>query len=151
MNNIKQQIAELQKERINEIISDPTIDKLEKLRILQKERLFQFDPYYSNPFKEYEKTLELSVHEKTGKTFSTVRNIITDTFERYRKVTFVDFLEDYFDDNYDEELVNDPTTLYPICESNDTDDKIFKTKDEIIDIIFDHCFENKIVGFTFDW
>ncbi len=151
MKNLKQQIAELQKERIDEIVNDPTIGKLEKLRILEQERLFRFDPFFSNPFKEYVKELELNVNEKRNRTYSRINDIFNGSLERYHDVSFADFFEDYFYDNYDDNLVNEPSTLYPICESQHTNDKIFKTKDEIIDIIFNHCLEHKIVGFTFDW
>lgn len=178
MSEIQKQIELLKEQRIQEIINDESISKLDRLELLEKENLFGYAPYIQDEFPEWEKEiieLEKIEAERILKEGSPDPNEIcarmfyqskmVDTrwdpseslYEKHDLVSYSRLLnsleendeedfEEYYDENGNSKdgLITIMTTRHPRV-------ILRKSKQEIIDKLYDFCIANKIIGFKMDW
>jgi hypothetical protein len=162
---VRDKIKLLQKERIQEIINDNSLSKSDKIRLLDEESLYGYASFIQHEFKKWEKeALELEKLEaerilKEGTSNHLYgRDICLDQFYqskiidyplirsnyvRYEEVSYC-YIMDELEDYPDNELITVLTTRHPKIE-------LKKTKEEIIDAIYNYAISNKIVGFKLDW
>ena len=79
MSTLKEQIEALKQQRIEEIINDDSISKLEKLKLFSDENLFEIEDYIQDDeiFKEWIEELVSMVKSENG---SEGRRVLVDTF-----------------------------------------------------------------------
>ena len=161
--DLKKTIADLQYIRVQEILDDNLLSKIEKLNCLTDEQLWGIAPYIQHEFKQWEtEAIELEKMEaerlltvpgtdicnrqfyQSKMTDSMLYHIVS--LEKYETCYYVDILESIID-----EYGSDGNQLIPIITTRHPKIKLEKTVNEIIDAIFDYCVEHKIIGFTFDW
>ena len=78
--------------------------------------------------------------------------------EKYETVSYVDALEMIFKEYDDEEDKKSSYVKYgkvegsiPVITTRRLNIALYKTKEEIIDAVYNFCVENKIIGFKMDW
>lgn len=168
--NLAEQIEKLKAERIEQIIDDTSISKIEKLKLFEKEKLFDVGTFLQTEFPDWEKeVVELERLEaerilKEG-SLSNPNDICTkqfyqskmtdtifdpsdmDSYEKYQTVTYAARLAEVKEENEivdDSELIAVITTRHPRVE-------LKKSYQEVVDKVFEFCIKNKLYGFKNDW
>lgn len=171
--SLKDQIKELQALRIQEILEDDSINKVEKLELLENERLWGVANHIQQEFREWEKEiLELERLEAQrlfdsgkndpreictrqfyqSKMVDTIFDPSRSDYEKYQQVSYADVMRDLLDNSYDGEDEEDVdanmiavmTTRHPVV-------TLWKSRQEVIDKIFEFAVQNKIVGYKNSW
>ena len=152
--SFKEQIEALKAQWIDEILNDPTTTKLQKLKLLEAHNLFDYEDSLTGAFDDYEQELvdliaATGPKSKWGSDYTPITDNILNNGDnhRYERFSFHDWL--YYIDEYE----NTPG-LITVATARGDEYKGFviqKTKDQIIDKIFDYCVENRVIGFTIDW
>lgn len=160
--NYKEQIAFLKDAWINEILNDPTTNKIRKLELLEINQLFDYEDSLTGAFDDYEQELidliaATGPPSKWGSNYNPIIDNILNNGDRrrYERVSFPGWLEyiDEYGAETDEEM-DDPNRLTTVATARGKEYENFvirKTKEEIIDKIFDYCIENRCIGFEIDW
>lgn len=156
--NIKEQIEQLKEARIQEIINDELISKIDKLKLLETEKLFGYAPYIQHEFIEWEKEAQEQDKAISKKDWSMTDSFLSPSeseYEKYDIVSYVEALEIFFQ-NCEEEFEdgNDGPfdgERYVVITCRSSNIIIQKTKQEIIDAIYDFCIMNRIIGFKNNW
>lgn len=156
--NIKEQMEILREARINEIINDESIPKLDKLRLFGNEKLFDYASYTQEEFIEWERDAKEQYKNGGGSGSAMTDTIfapsVNEQYEKYENVSYPEALEAFFE-NYEYELDDDKLAdfdgKYTVVTCRSSDIKIQKTKQEIIDAVYNFCITNKIIGFKNDW
>ena len=156
--NIKEQIEQLKEARTQEIINDKLISKIDKLKLLETEKLFEYAPYIQHEFVEWEKEAQEQDKAISKKDWSTTDSFLSPSvsaYEKYEIISYAEALEVFFEDCEDEfEGGNDGPfdgEKYVVITCRSSDVVIQKTKQEIIDAIYEYCIMNKIIGFINTW
>jgi hypothetical protein len=142
-----ERIEQLKKVRIQEIIgSESTLTREAKLRALSHERLWEHADYIQQIFPEWEAELQARVLA-TGKAFAITDDFIIEAVRDWGRGTdididvILDIIEDHTDADGNIEVVT--------CRNSDL--KIVKTRDKVLDQVFNFFMQKQIVGFKFDW
>ena len=161
MSNLKKQIEELKEQRIQEIINDDSLTKLEKLKLFSEEDLFEIKDYIQDDviFKEWVDELTVMVKEQTKRdrvTTDTFLSPASHDFDKYSTLYLYDIeyvlenlLEDH-DEDYDGELFDYHNPL-PVVTSRCSDLTINKTPAEVLDMVYQYAITNKVCGYEIDW
>jgi len=90
MSTLKEQVLQLQEQRIQEIINDPNLNKLEKLKLFTDENLFKIEDFIQDRkiFSDWCIELENKVKEEKNRDY-----VFIDTFLSPAKI---DYLENKF-------------------------------------------------------
>lgn len=158
--NIQEQIKELQTLRIEEIVNDDSLSKIEKLKMLEKEKLFGYASSLQTVFPEWEEEIieleRIEAHQRfnEGKDkYFYQSKMVDDIFdpsydinEKYVTVSYADFLENCLDD-----FMEDDSDSVTVMTTRGPSVKLVKSLTEVIDKIYDYCIEHKIIGFKNDW
>ena len=161
MSNIQQQIKELQEKRINEIINDESLSKLQKLNLFEEEKLFKIEDYIQDEeiFKEWVDELTLLVKEEKGQnccicdTFLSPSEIDAEKYTTLHLSEIDTYLECLIEDN-DEEydgMIFDYNKPLPIVTARGSKLTIDKTPQEVLDKVYDYAITNKVCGYKIDW
>ncbi len=166
--SVKEKLALLKEERINEILNDNNLSKIEKLEIIETEKLWGYASFIQHEFVQWEKeAIELEKieaerileegssdsNEICAKQFyqSRMTDSIFDPstflYERCEQVSYADHLSrilEFHENEGDNPLITVISTRHPCIELK----KPFK---EIVDAVFEFACNNKIIGFTNDW
>ena len=168
-------LKEAKEKAVNEILNSD-LSKIEKLRAIEKNGLWGYSSFINHEFRDWEE--EAKILEKTTAQYNFDNGLpdkhgditkyfyasgMTDSifdpskmyYEKYETVSYADALEqafesyaEDFEDEFEKEYNGEPiaiiTTRNPIV-------SIFKTKEEIIDAVYNYCITNKILGFKNDW
>lgn len=143
-NEIIKEFRDLREKAISFIVENKNLSILEKLHIIDKERLFDINPYVIDIFKEQEEKLNKIVKEKLNEPN---RFIFTDdVFNNFKRRYFVNFYEflSYLKENNKNKDISVVTNKH-------TDDKITMTYEELEEHIFDWSIKNRVIGFINDW
>jgi hypothetical protein len=142
-----EQIEQLKKVRIQEIIgSESTLTREAKLRALSREDLWKHHGWIVHIFPEWEAELKEQVLA-TGESFAITDDFIIEAIRDWSRGSEVDIdvildiIEDSTDDDGNIEVVT--------CRNSDL--TIVKTRDEVLDQVFNFFMQKQIVGFKFDW
>ena len=143
-------LKEAKEKAINEILNSD-MDKLTKLKTIEDNGLWGYSKYINHEFSEWEeeaKELERTTAEENNKTYhSKMTDSIFDPstfmFEKYESVSYVEALNRI--------LKKHKTDLVPVITTRNPVVSLYKTKEEIINTVYDFCVENKIIGFENDW
>ncbi len=163
MSTLKEQIEALKQQRIEEIINDGSISKLEKLELFSNENLFKIEDFIQDDeiFKEWsEELVSMVKSEKAREGYS----VIVDTFlspseHDIEKHTVLDLhdiswiLEGLIEDNdeeYEGEVFDYPNPL-PVIRARGSKLTINKTPSEVLDKVYEYAITNKVCGYTIDW
>ena len=163
------------KEKAIEQIRNSGMTKLEQLKVIEKNGIWGHSEYVNDEFPEWvEEAKELEkekaqydfdngIADRHGRIPTYVyASGMTDTIfdpstmdnEKYENVSYANSLErffsDYEDENYDEDE-KEFEGLYTVITTRGPNIKLQKTKDQIIDAVYDFCMANKIIGFKNDW
>lgn len=176
--DLQKQIEALKAQRIQEIKDDNKLSKIEKLRLFEKEQLFQCAPYIQDEFTDWEKeAIELEKIEaerilKEGsddpreicarqfyqsKMTDTIFDPSTFYYEKYQTVSYADALESCLEsalEDMSEEEYDAVDKVNPIITAITTRHpytELKKSYNEIVDKVYEYCIENKIWGFKNDW
>lgn len=161
MSNIKKQIELLKEQRIEEIIADNNISKLEKLKLFKEESLFGIESYIQDNeiFEEWVAELVLKIKKDRRKDFVIVDTFISPSeydFERYEtfylfeiKDILENLIEDY-DEDYEGEVFDYPNT-FPVVTARNSKFTINKTPQEVLDKIYAYAITNRVCGYKIDW
>ena len=163
---MKNQIKALKDNLLQEIISDPTLSKVEKLVEISENKFWQPSWCIENPFEKYENDFRNKVAStpefiaKNGKYINGKGNpnsVHLDAFfemreyDRHQRINLAHIAEDVEngdDDSEDEDSeIKNKVVIY---RSNDGN-KLEITREEFIDCIYEWCLEHKHVEFEFDW
>lgn len=159
--NIQDQIKALQTLRIAEIVNDDSLFKVEKLKLLEKEKLFGYASSIQTEFPEWEEEIiELERIEARrrfdngkdkyfyqSKMVDSVFDPSRDTYEKCELVSYADFIENMLDEFEDE--TNSDNII--VLSTRGPCVTLSKPLNEVIDKIFDFCIEKRIIGFKNDW
>ncbi len=142
-----ERIEQLKKVRIQEIIgSESTLTREEKLRTLSREDLWKHNRWIVHIFPEWEAELKEQVLA-TGKSVGITDDFIIEAVRDWDRGAdididdILDIIEDHTDDDGNIEVVT--------CRNSDL--TIVKTRDEVLDQVFNFFMQEQIVGFKFDW
>jgi hypothetical protein len=142
-----ERIEQLKKVRIQEIIgSESTLTREAKLRTLSREDLWKHNRWIVHIFPEWEAELKEQVLA-TGKSVAITDDFIIEAvcdWDRGADIDIddiLDIIEDHTDDDGNIEVVT--------CRNSDL--TIVKTRDEVLDQVFNFFMQEQIVGFKFDW
>ena len=166
MSNIKEQIEALKEQRIQEIINDEILSKLEKLKLFSEENLFEIKTYIQDNriFKEWGDELKEKVKEEDKSEFSHLRHIIIDTFISPSEYDFdrhstlylwniewilADVIGD-IDEDYEGEVFDYPNPI-PVITTRGSELTINKTPQEVLDKVYEWAILNKVCGYKIDW
>jgi hypothetical protein len=157
--SLKEQIKQLQEARIEEIIAS-SVSKIEKLKLLEKEKLFKYAEYIQEEFTDWEVEavqLEKELAEKQfaegksedgffyhSKMTDTIFDPSTFEYEKYETVSYASALERMLRNVDESGNVVVITTRGPRIE-------LIKPVNEVIDKVFEFCVTNKYVGYKNDW
>lgn len=149
--NLQKQIEALKEQRIQEILDDNTLSKIDKLKLFETEQLFICAPYIQNEFPEWvAEAKTLAKAEIKDRSTIEYYSIMTDSifdpsndkYEKYETVSYAEELEDLNSEESD--LIVVITTRGPAI-------SLIKTRQEVIDVVFDFCVKNRFWGFKNDW
>ncbi len=152
--SLKDQIKELQTLRIQEILEDDSIDKLAKLKLLKDEKLFDVARWLQSPLQDWESELEVIVNKKQP--YAITDSIFSPSeywAEKYQTIFFDEFLESYFESVDWEEIdgLEVEPTDYRVVTDRSFNMEIRKTKEEIVDKVFEFAVANKLIGYINQW
>lgn len=161
MSNIQQQIKELQEKRINEIINDESLSKLQKLNLFEEEKLFKIEDYIQDEeiFKEWVDELTLLVKEEKGTnycmcdTFLSPSEIDVDKYSTLYLSEIDTYLESLIEDN-DEDydgMIFDYNKPLVVVRARGSKLTIDKTPQEVLDKVYEYTITNKVCGYKIDW
>jgi hypothetical protein len=150
---LQEQIKQLQEQRIQEIINNESISKLDRLNLIKQERLFNIAPYIQDEFKEWGEEFKEQLKLENPSSFCMIDSFYdpsTFDFEKYETI-YYDEIEDILDNlvvDDDDGFTGDNYIVF----TNRQSKTVFrKSKQEIIDKIYDFCIANKYIGFKMDW
>lgn len=143
--NKLQQIQTLKQEAVQEILDNPNLSKVEKLCQISENKLWKYEPWIQHVFAAQEKVFAAQLKE-TGETCIIIDDFICDPDGGWQRHQDIDLSsvagEQLWDDGSGEIVVL-------TARGNDLE---FKMKlDEIVDVIYNWCVENKSIGFKMDW
>jgi hypothetical protein len=171
---IKDRLELLKAERVDEILNDDSLSKIDKLKTIEKEKLWGYATYIQHEFSDWEKEVielerieaerllelgDLSGTDICYRVFyqSKMTDSIFDPsrmiYEKHESVSYAEALEmcydEHFDENEDEAETDNPlitviTTRHPFT-------VLKKPYKDIVDCVFNYACENKIIGFKNDW
>lgn len=160
--SFKEQIEALKAQWVDEILNDPTTTKLQKLKLLEKHDLFDYEDSLTGAFDEYEEELvnliaAIGPNKPGWESYTPITDNILNNADRHRyeRVSFYGWL--YYIDEYGAETneeIENPNRLITVATARGKEYENFviqKTAEQIIDKIFDYCVENRCIGFTIDW
>lgn len=168
---MKSKIEELIKERkratedlIAAIISDLRLTKLEKLELIDEHRLFPHDTWIGRPLQhKYTEAFEKQIEEKYGKQDYHVIDswpvLDCEHMQRGADYSYADLLQSEYenadyalnkDDASDHELEQTLVTVMT-NRARESHDEYKITLKQLVDDIYDHCIEYRVIGFNFDW
>ena len=164
------------KEKAIEQIRNSGMTKLEQLKAIEKNGIWGYSTFINHEFRQWEEEAKQLEKEKAQYDFDNGipdrhgriptyvhASGMTDTIfdpstmdnEKYEAVSYVDALEGFFEryaEDYEDENEKEfEGDLYPVITTRGTYIELFKTKDQIIDAVYDFCMANKIIGFKNDW
>ena len=152
-------LKDMKSQMLKDVISDESISKFEKLKLISDNELLGFDGGWCDPFYEkYHKTYITIVGEtpefkaKWGKypTMSLENAVSTDDYfvnndyERHQLVNLYNVVNDISNYRKDSEKIL-------IYTNRTTKDTFQITKEEFIDTIYEWVIKNKFIGFELDW
>lgn len=152
-------LKDMKSQMLKDVISDESLSKLEKLKLISDNELMGFDSAWCDPFYEkYHKTYITIVSEtpefkaKWGKypTMKLENAVSTDDFfvnnhyERHQLINLSDIAE-MIDVEWDD---SQKVLIYT---NRTTKDTFQITKEEFIDTIYEWVIKNKFIGFELDW
>lgn len=152
-------LRSMKEDILQDIIDDKSLSIKNKIEQICEHKLLPLAPFMQHEFLEWEQELDEQV--KAVKGYSITDSFIDpskEIFERYQSIEYTDVLyildcwEDYFGDEDgedDEEKVNDG--LITVITARGSSLEIRKTKDEVIEKIYEHMIKEKIRGFMMDW
>ena len=169
INQYKSRIDNLKEEFLQEIISDDTLTKVEKLKVISQNKLFRTSSSIEEPFHQYyQEYLNMFNRDPCVDDFFTIHEYCRRSDDRHQGI-FWDLAQvaesaerGYYshesgsrissiapDLNNDEpQELNDKIVIF----TNRTNKTTFSiTTRQFIDAIYDWCIESKIIGFEFDW
>jgi hypothetical protein len=161
MSNLKEQIEALKEQRIQEIITNNNLTKLEKLKIFNEESLFNIESFIQDDeiFEEWVNELILKVKEETKRDWVIIDTFISpsecdlDKYSTFYLFEIESLLENLIEDNdedYEGKVFDYPNTL-PIVTARSSELTINKTPQEVLDKIYTYAITNKVCGYKIDW
>jgi len=176
--DLQKQIEALKLQRIQEIMDDNNVSKIQKIKLFEKEQLFNCAPYIQHEFPDWEiEAVELEKLEaerilKEGcdnpneicakqfyqsKMTDTIFDPSTFYYEKYETVSYSDSLqnclenalEDISEEEYD--AVDKDNPIITVITTRHPHTELKKPYNEIIDKVYEFCITNKIWGFKNDW
>ena len=176
--DLQKQIEALKEQRIQEIMDDNNLSKIQKIKLFEKEQLFKYAPYIQDEFPEWQKeAIQLekleaerilkegsdNPHEICSKQF--YQSKMTDTifdpstfyYEKYEIVSYADSLnlclERAFEDMSEEEYdaLDKDNPIITVITTRHPYIELKKPYNEIVDKVYEFCIKNKIWGFKNDW
>lgn len=161
MSSLKEQIEALKEQRIQEIINDTNLTKLEKLKLLADENLFEIKSYIQDDeiFKDWQEELTAKVKAETKRDRALVDSFLSPSendFDRNSTLylydieyLLADLIEDH-DEDYDGDVLDYPNPI-PVITARSSELTIDKTPAEVLDKIYEWAIANKICGYKIDW
>lgn len=161
MSNLKELIKELQEARVSEILSDTTITKNEKLKLLSGEKLFGYASFIQHEFSIIEDDFK-SKHKQNYYIFDSLFSPSNESnySSKYELVEYHNKLEqvlEYYCEEHDIDLDFENLDLcavellYPVLSERYSEIEIFLNFNKIVDIVYAYCINNKIIGYRNDW
>lgn len=145
-----EQLEILKNEVAQEILNDPNRTKLEKLRDISANKLWYYDSYINGVFDQWEQECadeeeRLAIAAGKIKGIDYICNLADNTFtedmDKYTTLNFADILE----------CLSDEKNILVATSRGKFGARIYKTREEIIDYIYNYAVENQCIGFEFDW
>lgn len=174
---IKDRLELLKAQRVEEILNDDSLSKIDKLRTIEEEKLWDYSRFIQDEFasfngcewqneaielekKEAERLLELGVGDDIcAKMFyqSKMTDSIFDPslfiYEKYEIVSYARALElaheNHLCEVNSEEFDENP--LMTVITTRHPYTELKKNYLDIVDVVFNFAVKNKIVGFKNDW
>lgn len=144
----KEKIEELQQIRISEIVNSQDLTQLEKLKLLESEHLFGYSQYINHEFLNWEKEFRSILVNDGVPNILYIDSIYSPSktdYKKYENVSYPNTIQDIIEDNIDDD--GNVTVL-----TNRTNNTVFKkTKEEVINELYNFCILNKVIGFKNDW
>ncbi len=156
--NLQQQIKKLEEKRIQEILDDDSLSKIEKLKLLENENLFTIASYIQHEFRKWEEEAKELEKLKAEQEFANNKDPnkhfyhskMTDSIfdpslgihEKYETVSYADALEN---------LETDENDMVVVITTRNPHIKLLKSKQEVIDVVFDFCVQHKYHSFKINW
>ncbi len=144
---IEKQFKEIKEELIQSIISNDSLSKIEKLKLFDENNLFIIDGYIGRIFDKqkdaFKKFLKFTLNYNEIYTYD---YFDINEYSRHTAINLYHLLLSYIKEANDIDF-NDKFII--ILKSEDNNFKI--SINEFIDIVYDFCIENKMIGFTYDW
>lgn len=152
----KEKFEEARKERVQEILNDDSLSKIEKLITIEEERLWGYATYIQSAFPKWEEEIKLLYEEAKGNRpyhEAMIDDIFDPSVTDYDKHAIVSYgntlaglIEEQDDIDEDEE---DPEIV--VMTTRGIKVELKKKYSEIIDAVFDFACKKEIVGFENDW
>ena len=157
MSNLKELIKELQEARVYEILAVSTTTKLEKLEIINDEKLFPYASFIQHEFgkiEDYFKAKHKQDYYIFDSIFSPSTDLINKYFHKNEHISYPNalclFAQNYCDYYHIKGLeTHNPQML--ILSERYSGIEVFLNFNEITDIVYSYCIENKIIGYRNDW
>lgn len=160
MSKLKNQIAQLKLDRLEEIKNDSSLSKLQKLQAFRDEDLMKVRGYLSHPFRKYEELLK-EQEKARGETVIIIDDIIgmnSDCYGRGQEISYAEIAEQILE-NADYE---NQTTVTIAKARGEWDYSVSPPKrktpasleipvEEAVDCLYNYAVENNESGFCFDW
>jgi hypothetical protein len=155
--NYKELIDSLKEEWIEVILNDPSTSKVQKLKLLEENTLFDYEDTLTGVAQDWEQELYNLIENSGPPPYNWNKHvIITDDLingidgNRHERYSFLDVIQrfKYNEFNKGENFLH---TVVIARGKRYKDFVIKKTLNEIIDKIFDYAVENRVIGFEIDW
>lgn len=164
--NYEEELSKLQDEYdakkeviFKQIVSDDTVNKVEKLQLIAQYDLLEIDCYIHHPFEKYNEFIKIiqsnnefiKKYSKYGPT--TYTPIIDDcchaNCDRNETLYLSQLIENEYDEYMEDEDEDDGKIT--ILTNRSTDDVYRITKEEYVDCIYEYAINNEIIGYKIDW
>jgi hypothetical protein len=161
MSNLKEQIKALQEQRIQEIINDDSLTKLEKLKLFAEEALFETEDYIQDDliFKEWVDELTLMVREETKRDWAMTDTFLSpashdfdkySTFYLYDIEYLLDNLLEACGEDYEGNIFDYPNPI-PVVTARSSNLKINKPPAEVLDKVYEYAIKYRVCAYKIDW
>lgn len=154
---LKEAMYNFKQARVKQILEDKKLNKVEKLYLIEQEKLFGTSNFLvCNIFDSWKDSLR-KLLRSPDLYIEDVLDKYLEYYNRHEYISFPLFLEN-FHENYDEfeNIINDKDNalveaLYITRHTKYKDVKVMKSYNEIVDLVYDYCIKNQIVGYSYDW
>lgn len=124
-----------------DILANKKLTKIQKLKKLEKDGIWGYANSVQHEFSEWEKEFS---KVKGVSCIDSIYDPSNECYDKYSDISYANSLEDLVYDVDEDGLIT-------VLTNRSNSAVIKKTPEEIIDVVFDFCVKEKIIGFKMDW